>query len=202
MNIFRLRDYLSVLLYRLFGFCFGAFGKRVRIVWPLRLQGVRYFHLAADVTIAFRGYVAALKEFDVDPRLSIGRGTRIGELAHIICSHSVTIGEDVLFANRLFISDCSHSFRDINVPVLHQGLDRLPAVSIGDGSWAGENVCIIGCSIGRHCVIGANSVVMRDVPDYSVVVGAPARVVRRFCPDSQEWRATNADGTFRDAADV
>jgi acetyltransferase-like isoleucine patch superfamily enzyme len=202
MNIFRIRDFLSVILFRLCGFCFGSFGKRVRIVWPLGLYGVKNMRLADDVTIAFRGYVAALKEFDDEPLLTIGRGTRIGELAHIICSHKVTIGEDVLFANRLFISDCSHSYRDIGVPVLHQGLDKLSAVAIGNGAWVGENVCIIGCSIGRHCVIGANSVVTRDVPDYCVVAGAPARVVRRYCTTSQRWLATDADGSFRDTADA
>lgn len=202
MNIFRLRDFLSVLVFRLFGFCFGTFGKRVRIVWPLGLYGVKYMRLGDDVTIAFQAYVAALREFDVAPVLTIGRGTRIGELSHIICSHSVTIGEDVLFANRLFISDCSHAYRDISVPVLHQGLDQLAPVQIGDGSWVGENVCIIGCTIGRHCIIGANSVVMRHVPDYSVVAGAPARIVRRFCTMRQQWLATHADGTFRDTADA
>lgn len=202
MNIFRFRDFASVLAFRLFGFVFGAFGKRVRIVWPLGLYGVKNMRLGDDVTIAFRAYISALREFDEEPFLTIGRGTRIGELSHIICSHSVTIGSDVLFANRLFISDCSHNYSDIHVPVLHQGLDRLAPVAIGDGTWVGENVCIIAANIGRHCIIGANSVVVQDVPDYSVAAGAPARIVRRYCPDRAQWLPTSADGNFKEVANA
>jgi len=198
MNIFRVRDYLSVLLYRLAGGLFGAFGRRVRIVWPLRLVGLKYMYFGHDVTIANGGYVAALREFDETPRLSFGNGTRIGELAHIICTHDVSFGDDVLVANRVFISDCAHAFRDIDVPVLHQGLDKGRPVSIGAGSWIGENVCILSATIGRHCVVGANSVVTGDVPDHSVVAGAPARIVRRYCHSRGQWLPTHADGRFRE----
>jgi acetyltransferase-like isoleucine patch superfamily enzyme len=51
----------------------------------------------------------------------------------------------------------------------------------------GENVCILSASVGKHCVIGANSVVTHDIPDYSVVVGAPARVIKKYNFDTQRW---------------
>ncbi|MES2495408.1 MAG: acyltransferase [Pseudomonadota bacterium] len=197
MSIFRVRDYLSVLLYRIAAGLFGSFGRRVRVVWPMRLVGLKNMHLGDDVTIANMAYIAALREFDEEPRLSLGNGTRLGEFAHVVCTHSVTIGRDVLVANRVFISDCDHAYRDISISVLRQGLDKGRPVSIGDDSWIGENVCIVSASIGRHCVIGANSVVTRDVPDYSVVAGAPARIVRRYCADRQSWLPTDIDGAFR-----
>lgn len=197
MNIFRIRDYLSVLLYRIAAGAFGSFGRRVRVVWPIRLVGVKHMHLGDNVTIANMAYIAALHEFGEEPRLSLGSGTRLGEFAHVICTHSVTFGQHVLVANRVFISDCDHAYRDIAIPVLHQGLEKGRPVSIGDGSWIGENVCIVSANIGRHCVIGANSVVMGDVPDYSVVAGAPARIVRRYCLDRQRWLPTDIDGAFR-----
>ena len=62
---------------------------------------------------------------------------------------------------------------------------------IGEGSWLGEHVCVIGASIGKHCVIGANAVVVHDIPDYSVAVGAPARVIKKFNEDSNSWVMIN-----------
>jgi acetyltransferase-like isoleucine patch superfamily enzyme len=58
---------------------------------------------------------------------------------------------------------------------------------IGEGSWLGENVCVIGASIGKHCVIGANSVVTKDIPDYSVAVGIPAKVIKKYNFNKCEW---------------
>jgi acetyltransferase-like isoleucine patch superfamily enzyme len=71
---------------------------------------------------------------------------------------------------------------------------QLKDVCIGDGTWLGENVCVIGCSIGRHCVIGANSVVTRDIPDHCVVVGSPARIVKRYSAEQRRWLRTDPDG--------
>jgi acetyltransferase-like isoleucine patch superfamily enzyme len=67
---------------------------------------------------------------------------------------------------------------------------------IGEGSWIGHNACVIGVRVGKHCVIGASAVVLRDLPDYSVAVGAPARVVRRYDVEAKAWRATLEDGSF------
>ena len=66
-------------------------------------------------------------------------------------------------------------------------MENLRSVSIGDGSWIGENVCILGANIGKHSVIGANSVVLQDIPDYCVAVGSPARVVRKYDFETKKW---------------
>ena len=67
-------------------------------------------------------------------------------------------------------------------PIIQNG-----TVEIGERSWLGENVCVLGAIIGKHCVIGANSVVTHDIPDYSVAVGAPAKVIRKYDFSSKEW---------------
>ena len=69
---------------------------------------------------------------------------------------------------------------DINTPIKEQDISIVSPVVIGEGSWLGENVCVCGASIGKHCVIGANSVVTNDIPDYCVAVGAPARVIKKI----------------------
>jgi serine acetyltransferase len=199
---FRLRDYLSVCLYRLTAPAFGRFGRNVRIVWPLRIVGSRHIELADRVTLHYGAYVAVLGSSPTQPRLVVGRGSMIGNHAHIIATRSIEIGEYVLIADRAYIADNRHAYEDPARPVIEQGIVQLADVRIGDGTWIGENVCIIGCSIGKHCVVGANSVVMHDVPDYCVVVGAPAEIVKRYCFDSGQWRRTNPRGQITDGVET
>lgn len=120
------------------------------------------------------------------PELIIGKGTQIGDYCHITCAKRLEIGENVLITQGVFISDSNHVYSDISKPVLAQGLSVKP-VTIGAGSWLGNHAVVVGCSIGRNCVVGANSVVTRDVPDYCVVAGAPARIIKRYDGTAKEW---------------
>jgi acetyltransferase-like isoleucine patch superfamily enzyme len=197
MMHFRIRDHLSVLLYRgLFAPWFGGFGRRVRVVWPLRIVGCRYIRLRDGVTVQYGAYLAVVPTNGAVPALDVGEGTQIGNHAHIICTGRIDIGARVLIADRVYISDNQHQYQDVRRAVLEQPVRQLAAVVIGAGSWVGENACIIGCRIGRNCVIGANSVVTRDLPDYCVAAGAPAVPVKRFCADSGTWRRTDSEGNF------
>ena len=70
---------------------------------------------------------------------------------------------------------------------MDQAVSFLKSVHIGEGSWLGENVCVCGASIGKHCVIGANSVVINDIPDYCVAAGSPAKIVKKYDFDKKQW---------------
>jgi acetyltransferase-like isoleucine patch superfamily enzyme len=116
-------------------------------------------------------------------RLAIGAESRIGPDVVISVAEQVTLGRSVLTAARCYISDHNHESSDPEKPVLQQGMTRPRPVTIGDGSWLGINVCILpGVSLGRNCVVAANSVVTTSFPDYSVVGGAPARLLRSAAP--------------------
>jgi len=193
---FRLRDYVSVIIYRLCGFAVAGLGRGARIIWPLRIVGARYCHFEDDAVLQYGAYVAVLPEHSDAPVLRVGARTQIGNHSHIIATHRIEIGASVLIADRFFVADNGHEFADPTVPIRDQGLRRLPPVRIGDGSWIGENVCVIGASIGRQCVVGSNSVVTRDLPDQCVAAGSPAIVLRRFCAETQQWRRTSPDGEF------
>ena len=119
--------------------------------------------------------------------LIIMSGTTIGHNVHIVAMKSVIIEKSVLVADKVFISDCSHNYEGVEKPIKDQGIRSLSPVTIGEGSWLGENVCVCGATVGKHCVIGANSVVTTDIPDYSVAAGSPARIVKRYDFDKQEW---------------
>lgn len=130
-------------------------------------------------------------------QVSIGDNTRIGR--YLILSgagSSITIEDNVLMSERVFITESNHDFSDISKPVQSQAVSGGP-VHIGSGTWIGIGVCILpGVTIGKHCVIGANATVTRDIPDYSIAAGVPARVVKRYDSEKEAWVSTN-DG--RDA---
>ena len=105
--------------------------------------------------------------------------------------------------NKFLIMDHSHAYEDIDVPIIRQGITKGGRIRIGEGSWIGHGAAIV-CSrgeltIGRHCVVAANSVVTRSIPDYSVVFGMPASIIRQYDPDTQVWRMGPLRGT--DSAD-
>jgi acetyltransferase-like isoleucine patch superfamily enzyme len=193
---FRLRDWVSVLMYRLLAPFFGSLAKGARIVWPLRIYGARFLHLEAGATLQYGAYVAVLPKAGDVAELRIGAGTMIGNHAHLVCTSRIRFGRDVLVADRVFVADNGHVYADPTRPILAQGLEQLAEVDVGDGAWIGENVVIIGASVGRNAVIAANSVVTRDIPDRTVAAGAPAVPVRRWCEETSAWRRTAPDGSF------
>lgn len=120
----------------------------------------------------------------------------IGHYNEIYSTKSIIIEDNVLTADRVYITDNLHGYEDISEPILRQCINQIGNVRIGEGSWLGIGVCVIGAKIGKHCVIGSNAVVTKDIPDYSVAVGIPAKVIKRFDVESNEWKKTNPDGSF------
>jgi acetyltransferase-like isoleucine patch superfamily enzyme len=113
-----------------------------------------------------------------DIAISIGSGSSIAGYGVISAVRQVCLEENVLLARNVYISDHIHRYSDTSLPILAQGIDKISPVRIKRGAWLGQNVIVCpGVTIGAGAVIGANSVVKHDVPDFSVAVGAPARVV-------------------------
>lgn len=173
------------LAYRWF---FGSLGTHSRIMKPLKFRNPQNIYIGAHVTIHKHTWLfTAPTAGDLAPKMSIGDGTTIGNFNHITCINRVEIGRKVLTADRVHISDNTHGFEDPNTPVIDQPVRSKGPVVIEDGTWLGENVSVLSCHIGRNCVIGANAVVTKDVPDFCVAVGAPARVIKRFNCASGKW---------------
>jgi len=168
---------------------FGEFGDAVYVFEGVEFLNRRLIRLASEVVVQRHCYLGA--SADETPgdliRLTIGQGTNLGPRNHVFAARSVEIGKKVLTAPNVFVSDCTHIYADVSVPIIDQGVRLLSETSVGDNSWIGANSVILGCSVGKHCVVGANSVVLADVPDYCVVVGSPARIVRHFDQKSQLW---------------
>jgi acetyltransferase-like isoleucine patch superfamily enzyme len=131
-------------------------------------------HFKPDVRVEVAG----------DGRVEIGADTTIGYGCVIQCSTSIELGERCLIAPSVMLVDGSHRFRDPTKPVAAQGYDFRP-LRIEDDVVVSANCTVVG-SIGRHAFIGANAVVTKDVPPYSLAVGVPARVVETFGPADHE----------------
>lgn len=115
----------------------------------------------------------------------IGRNTLIGMRNTII--GPVTIGNDVILAQNITVSGLNHGYEDVNVPIRSQKVITSPVV-IEDDCWIGANAVILaGTVIGKHSVVAAGSVVIKDVPPFSIAVGNPARVVKYYDAGKQEW---------------
>src|SRR5690606_19919216 len=117
--------------------------------------------------------------------VSIGERTVVG-LSDVIIG-PVEIGNNVMLAQHVVISGLNHGYERVDVPPKEQDTER-KLITISDDVWIGANsVVAAGVTIGKHCVIGAGSVVTKDVPDFSVAVGNPAKVIKRFNHTTGCW---------------
>ena len=159
---------------------FHSFGRHTMIQPPLRIGGEERIALGDHVFVGPGCWLQAL-DGGSGVAITIGDGTNFAGDCVVSAASSISIGQAVLFARGIYVADHSHAFGDPTTPIIDQGIDKVAPVVIEDGAWLGENVVVCpGVTIGRGAVVGANSVVLEDVPARSVAVGAPATVVRRL----------------------
>ena len=114
-----------------------------------------------------------------DAKVRIGEGTFLNIAVMVAAAQLVEIGSHCMLANGCFVTDANHRFDDPDTPVPWQGFSSKGPTRIGENVWLGANVVVTsGVTIGKRCVIGANSVVTQDIPPFSIAAGAPAKVLR------------------------
>lgn len=183
-------------LKRSLGYC----DRDVWVDMPVKVVNPAGVSLHQGVSLSWNGWLYAVERFGDtvfdNPEIIIRERTYVGAGFHIVACRRIEIGRDCMLGDRVYISDNCHRYADPAMSIHEGGLD-VGEVIIGDGTWIGENACVFGdVRIGKRCVIGANSVVRKSLPDHSVAVGAPARVVKRFDPETDSWRKTDAEGGF------
>ena len=168
---------------------FKKLGKNSYIQNPIKLQGTERISIGSNVNIGWGAWLAAFPHtgFFKECELVIEDGVSIGNFAHIYATKKICIKKNVLIADKVYISDNLHGYEDINTPIIKQPIIQKREVEIGEGCWIGEGVCIIGAKIGKNVIIGANAVITKDVPDYCVAVGLPARIIKRYNLEKQIW---------------
>lgn len=164
-----------------------------------RLMTPRYISLGNKCSIGYNARIEGVycyNKVNFTPHIEIQDGVSIEQNIHLTCANKVIIGANTAIAANVTITDIDHPYIDIHVPVEKQNI-IVKDVSIGEDCKIYNGAVILqNVHIGKHCVIGANSVVNKDIPDYCVVVGAPARIIKRYDFDSKLWRKTNPDGSF------
>jgi acetyltransferase-like isoleucine patch superfamily enzyme len=183
------RDVLLTVLDSIF-----CFKNRLRILRrPLYIRGKKYIRIGKGFT---SGVALRLDAFSIDKTvcLEIGENVEVNDYVHIGAVKSVKLGNNVLIASKVYISDHNHGYygllnRHDNPLTIPRDRDlSYSSVLIEDNVWIGEFVAILpGVTIGKGSIIGAMSVVTRDIPPFCIAVGSPAKVVKKYNFETAEW---------------
>lgn len=160
----------------------------------LILKEVNHIHPAGKLFIGggsrllcWTSYNSGIDFQVLNPSLTIGTNFHATRNLTIQCAGKTVIGNDVLVASDVFIIDYNHGIDPSSSSYLDNILD-VSEVTIDDGVWIGNNVIILpGVHIGEKAIIGAGSVVTKDIPSYSIAVGNPAKVVKYYDLQTKEW---------------
>lgn len=123
-----------------------------------------------------------------NPKITIGNNVSIGQDCHFVSSSgNLVIGNNVVISGNVLITNCDHNYKEIGTFLYNQGLKN-QETKIGDNSFIGYGAVILaGTTIGKQCVIAANSVVRGDFGDYCVIAGSPAKIVKKYSKEKEMW---------------
>ena len=194
MGYFKVKNWLKYYRGRLHTFIirhdFGAIGKSV-VHPPFHSNGPKHIYIGDKCTVIGGGWIDSIEAYgDVkyQPRIDIGDDTYIGHRCHIVACRHMKIGKNVVIADHVYITDNMHGYEDINKTIFRTPLTSTGPVTIEDEAWIGEKVSVMpNVTIGKHAVIGSNSVVTKNIPAYSVAVGVPACVIKQYNFETQKW---------------
>lgn len=166
---------------------FKAFGKDSYLSYPIDIRGGKHIAIGNNTFIGKRTVLTAWDrqgEKVFFPEIFIGNMVSIGEDCHITAINKIEIGNNVLMGKKITITDNSHGASDAEsflLPPAHRPWVSKGAVIIGDNVWIGDKATILaGVTIGKNAIIGANSLVTKDVPANCIVGGIPAKLIKKI----------------------
>ncbi len=186
--------FMKSLIYSLF---FGKFGFPSYIGKPIFIGNFKRIFIGKKVRI-FPG--ARIEVVDKNSSIVFEDNISMGQNLHIISGgeQELRIGKNTTFSANVFITNIDHKYDEINKHILEQPLVSTKT-QIGENCFIGYGAVIqAGTTLGKQCVVGSNAVVRGTFPDYCVIVGIPAKIVKRYDDKSGVWKKTDKDGSFID----
>lgn len=169
---------------------YKRFGFKSLVYKPIMIYGRKYMSFGKSVVFFTGARIEAISSYashTYHPNLVIGDRTSFEQDAHIICGSNMIIGHDCVFSSRVFITNCNHDLSNPTKNKLETNL-FVKDVKIGNYCFFGMDVKIFpGVTIGDNVVAGANTLINHDVPSDCMVVGCPARIIKRFNRESNSW---------------
>ncbi len=151
---------------------------------PLAILGYKKIFIGKKVRIFPNVRIEVHGE---DSKLLIGDNVGIAQNVHITCGSTLTIGKNSAILANVFITNIDHDYTELNVPILEQK-NIIKETIIGENCFIGIGAAIqAGTVLGKQCIVGTNSVVRGTFPDYCVIAGNPAKIIKQFNFDSQKW---------------
>ncbi|QKY05603.1 acyltransferase [Janthinobacterium lividum] len=196
LNFYKIKNRIDLIFSKIkfflfYQFIFGYAGRSVAIYKPLLIVNAHRIFIGNLVVIrqGVRLEVVITNDHS-SPKLTIGNNVNIEQNVHIVCGCNVSIADNVSIAAGAAIVDVNHPHTD----VLDSGkiADRIDVennyVEIGEGVLIGYGAIILpNVRIGRRAVVGAHAVVTKDVPEYSTVAGNPARLIKKYSFERNQW---------------
>jgi len=173
---------------------FASKGRNLSVHFTSQLDRQRSVRISLGDAVSLRHNTwlnVATEDPTGDPIIVIDGHCTIGQGAMISAKNRIHLEKYVLVGQHVLIQDHNHAYEDVTRPIAAQGITEGGKVRIGEGCWIGRGSAIICArgqlTIGRHCVVAANSMVTQSIPDYSVVFGSPAKIIRQYDPEKRAW---------------
>lgn len=170
---------------------YGKIGTGTYILKPTRVIGKKNIYIGDHCSILHHARmetVSKWKDTIFHGEIRIGNGTSIEQNCHVIAADKLVIGENCVLSSQVYVADCGHSCDTMEGSVMEQPL-FVKQTMIGDGCFIGAGAKIMpGVTLGSHVVVGANAVVTKDVPDYTMVAGIPARPIKQYDVIEKKWK--------------
>jgi lipopolysaccharide O-acetyltransferase len=193
----------SLKSYSIFGIIYLIICKIITVIlfprsrlirFPIYIRGKSYINFGSNLTTGRNCRIDAYPINNIDDKIIIfGKNIQINDNVHVGAIEKITICDNVLIASRVYIGDHDHGSYSglINSSPLEIPASReltSSAVTVGENVWIGEGVCILkGTTIGKGCIIGAGSVISGFIPENSICIGNPYKIIKRYNFDNNNW---------------
>jgi acetyltransferase-like isoleucine patch superfamily enzyme len=171
--------------------CFGNFGYGSTIMNPRLICNSRCISVGDHTWIHTGAILEPILEYEdvsYSPKIEIGNDVYIGPNVHMATVGRLTIGDGSVLSENVYLNDTKHGFDPEQGLIMRQDLVHGGNITIGKNCFLGLRSAIMpGVTLGDHCVVGAGAVVTKSFPDYSMVAGVPAILVKRYSLEEKQW---------------